>query len=95
MLPSHFIFKIFSKGIHKTQGAITLKMKNQLRIWRQADRKMGWGIDNEEFEVFDASLPLPLTDHDRRQGFIGSALFYGFGDDGYGNADAVFSGRLA
>jgi hypothetical protein len=56
---------------------------------------MGWGIDNKQFEMLEASLPTPLTDHDRRQGFIGSVLFYGFGEDGYGNSDAVFSGKLA
>ena len=44
--------------------------------------------------VLEASLLLPLTDHDRRQGFIGSALFYGFGEDGQGNSDAVLSGQL-
>lgn len=95
MLPFHFIFKIFSKGILKSHGAIILEMKEQIRVWRRTDRKMGWGIDNEEFGVLEASLPLPLTDRDRKQGFIGSVLFYGFGEDEHGNSDAVLSGKLA
>jgi hypothetical protein len=89
------MFKTFSRSISKSRGATILKMKKQIRVWRRADRKMGWGIDNEEFGVLEASLPAPLTDHDRRRGFIGTVLFYGFGEDGHGNSDAVLSGKLA
>jgi len=54
---------------------------------------MSWGIKAEEFEKID---PLPsLTTFDHKHGFQGIVLFYGFGDDGSGNADAVVSGRLA
>src|SRR5210317_2217150 len=95
MLSSHFIFKIFFRGIHKGVGAIIAKINEQIRVWRRADLTMGWGIDNKEFEMLEASMPKPLTDRDRKQGFIGFVLFYGYGDDGHGNSDAVFSGKLA
>ena len=95
MSPFRLIQNIFSKGKPAIRDAVILPIKEQIKAWRRADQKMEWGIDNEEFEVLEASLPLPLTDHDRRQGFIGSVLFYGFGDDGHGNSDAVFSGKLA
>jgi hypothetical protein len=54
---------------------------------------MAWGIKQEAFERI--GTPPPLTDEDRQQGFIGVALFYGFGDDGSGHADPVLSGKLA
>lgn len=54
---------------------------------------MGWGIRRDSFATIGD--PPPLTEKDRADGFIGVGLFYGFGDDGTGHADAVFSGRLA
>ena len=39
--------------------------------------------------------PPALTDEDRSQGLVGTAMFYGFGDDGSGGSDAVLSGKLA
>lgn len=65
----------------------------QLKAWRKANRKMKWGIRAAEFEAVDSG-PL-LSEQDRSDGFIGSILSYGFGDDGNGNADAVLSGKLA
>jgi hypothetical protein len=42
------------------------------------------------------SNPPPTIDEDdRHDGFIGTALFYGFGDDASGHADALFSGKAA
>lgn len=56
---------------------------------------MVWGIQDVEFEKLSASLSQKLTDADRVFGYIGVALFYGFGDDGQGNADSTLSGKLA
>ena len=75
------------------RSALILPLQEQIKSWRTANRKMGWGITPEEFDMLEV-LPT-LTDEDRIQGFLGTALFYGFGDDGCGNADAVLSGRLA
>ncbi len=65
----------------------------QIKAWRKANRKMGWGIGVEEFEAIPE--PPPLTEADRAEGFVGLLLCYGFGHDGRGGADAVLSGRLA
>jgi hypothetical protein len=70
-----------------------LPLQEQIKAWQKASHKMSWKIREEEFESL-ASMP-ELTEDDIQQGFIGAALFYGFGDDGSGNADAVFSGQLA
>lgn len=54
---------------------------------------MAWGIPEVEFyRIKDPSL---LAARDRRDGFIGVILSYGFGDDGHSNADPVRSGRFA
>jgi hypothetical protein len=90
-----FLHNIFLKANAPGQGAIILPMNQQIKAWRLANRMMGWGIDNNEFEKFAASLPPHLTDNDQMNGFIGAVLFYGFGDDGRGNADAVLSGKRA
>ena len=95
MSPFRFIHNIFLKANAPSRGAIILPMMDQIKAWRRADQKMGWGIDNNEFEMLEKSFPPPLTDNDRMQGFIGSVLFYGFGKDGHGNSDAVLSGKLA
>ncbi len=65
----------------------------QITVWERANRKMGWGIGQEEFDRIGP--PAEMTDQDRKDGFVGAALFYGFGDDGKGHADAVLSGKLA
>ena len=54
---------------------------------------MSWCIEKTEFDHIQC--PPPLTEDDRRQGFIGTVLSYGFGDDGNGNADAVLAGKVA
>jgi len=70
-----------------------LTVQEQIKAWRKANRKMGWNITQEEF---DKLVMIPsLTDGEVNQGFIGSALFYGFGDDGSGHSNAVLSGKLA
>jgi len=82
---------IFSKRNRQFNPKQTLPMEQQMKQWHKANRKMGWGIKANEFECFEP--PPVLSDDDRQSGFIGAALFYGFGDDGYGHADAVLSGR--
>ena len=54
---------------------------------------MAWGIPEYEFDRIEA--PPQLAEDDRRDGFIGVILSYGFGDDGTGNADSVLSGKMA
>ncbi len=95
MSPFHFIHNILLKNKPQNGEAIILPMKRQIKAWRRANQKMGWGIDGNEFVKIEKSFPLPLTDNDRGQGFTGSVLFYGFGDDDRGNSDAVLSGKLA
>ena len=56
---------------------------------------MDWGIKDVEFAKLKTALSPVLTDDDRDWGFNGITLFYGFGDDGLGNADSVLSGKLA
>jgi len=64
----------------------------QIKAWRRANRKMTWGIQKSEFDQIEASPR--LTENDKRNGFIGAILCYGFGDDGSGHADSIRSGRL-
>jgi len=87
------LLPLFSRGQPKNEGNSTLPLTEQIKAWRVANQKMGWGISPEEFDI-DEILP-GLSDDDRMNGFIGKCLFYGFGDDGIGNADAVVSGQLA
>jgi hypothetical protein len=86
---------LFSKGAAKGLLDGVMPVAEQIRSWHKANRKMGWGIRRAEFErVAALKQPTPTKD-DRVQGFIDSVLFYGFGDDGQGNSDAVLSGKLA
>jgi uncharacterized protein YndB with AHSA1/START domain len=70
-----------------------LAAEEQIRAWVKANRRMKWGIEKEQFEKVQP--PQPLTDRDRMEGFAGTVLFFGFGDDGTGHADAVLSGKRA
>jgi len=70
-----------------------LPVEEQVRAWHIASRKMAWGIRKEEFHRI--GIPPSLTDDDLAQGFSGVSLFYGFGDDGFGHADSVLSGKSA
>lgn len=54
---------------------------------------MGWVIYKRDFERVNP--PPSLNADDIHDGFIGSILCYGFGDDGKGNSDAVLSGQNA
>jgi hypothetical protein len=82
--------KIFNRHRRKPLG---LPVSKQIKSWQKANRKMSWNIRKIEFDRIKS--PPPLTEDDCNQGFIGAVLFYGFGDDGYGNADAVLTGKLA
>ncbi len=87
------MLNIFLK--HRTAGKddLIFPLPEQIKAWRKANRKMTWGIPQFEFERI-GEFPA-LTDRDRRDGFIGAILLYGFGDDGNGNSDTVLSGKLA
>jgi hypothetical protein len=95
MAPFHLIHKLFLKRTPQKREVSILLMDEQIKAWRWADQKMGWEIDFSDFD--DPRVPAlpPLTDSDRMGGFIGTVLFYGFGEDGQGNSDAVLSGKLA
>ena len=87
-------FKIGSlKTDPEDQSHLILPMDEQIKSWHKANRKMKWGITEKEFDNIED--PPQMTDADRRQGYIGAVLFYGFGDDGAGHADSVLSGKVA
>ncbi|MBW1998780.1 MAG: hypothetical protein JRJ29_12545 [Deltaproteobacteria bacterium] len=83
----------FPGNIIKRRKNLILPIEGQLRAWNKANRKMKWGIRAAEFEAIEA--PPSLTKEDRRDGFVGVVLFYGFGNDGQENSDPILSGRLA
>jgi hypothetical protein len=87
-------YNLFSSVAHKGPQDRVLSINEQIRFWYKANRKMNWGIKRDEFERVEVSSPQTLNEDDRIKGFIGLALFYGFGDDGYGYSDAVLSGKL-
>lgn len=93
MTPFMWIQNLFLKHKSPIRGDQVLPMEAQIKAWSRANRIMKWGIENHEFEKFAVQLAPHLTNDDQKNGFIGSGLFYGFGDDGQGNADAVLSGK--
>ena len=93
MSPLVWLRNLCSKGQPKKGDGLILTLQDQIKAWRKANRKMGWNITLDEFDKQEI-LP-SLTDGSVNQGFIGTALFYGFGDDGSGNSDAVLSAKLA
>ena len=86
---------LFLKPQAQSSENCTLPLAEQIDAWQKANRKMRWGIMQTEFERVEASSPPALTQDDRVWGFNGLVLFYGFGDDGQGNSDAVLSGKSA
>jgi hypothetical protein len=90
----HLIHSLFLKDSSSSRGAVILPIREQINAWSRARKKMGWSINDREFEKLDGSAVLQ-TDNDKMSGFIGTVLFYGFGEDGSGHADAVLSGKLA
>lgn len=89
----HQLGSLFFKAQNKDQHCLIIPREKQTKAWRKANRKMSWGIKEEEFK--NIKTPPFLTEHDRDLGFAGVVLFYGFGDDGLGNSDAVLSGKMA
>jgi hypothetical protein len=90
------LFHPWKKALQKvepeSQKPVVLDITEQIRSWRKANRRMRWGIKEDEFDQIRG--PLPLTEEERKQGYIGIGLFYGFGDDGYGNSNPVLSGKV-
>jgi len=88
--------KIFHRQtVHSPEGPeeFILSPEKQLLAWKEADKKMSWGIAESEFGRVGHPPSLTLTEKDG--GFKGPVLFYGFGDDSSGNADCVLSGKKA
>ena len=82
----------FQKHAKKPQRGI-LPRDAQVKAWRKANRRMGWGIGQAEFEAIGPEPEISPTD--RRDGFSGVILSYGFGEDGHRNSDSALSGRSA
>lgn len=85
--------RLFSSEEPEFRNREILPLEEQINAWRTANKKMKWGIREEEFDGIGS--PSGLTEDDVSHGFVGAALFYGFGDDGSGHADSVLSGKLA
>jgi hypothetical protein len=84
---------VFAINRNRDSAKLILPVQKQIKAWQKACRKMGWSIKEEEFKRI-TNMPM-LSEDDIQQGFIGAAIFFGFGDDGNGNADPVLSGRMA
>jgi len=84
---------LFSKEKSREQQDTILPVIRQIDSWQKANEKMDWGISSDEF--YQIKAPPQITEKDRYDGFIHVILFYGFGDDGQGNADSILSGKMA
>jgi len=93
MSPLDWLRDLFSEGRPKKGDESILTLQEQIKAWRKANRKMGWNIPQDEFDKQEKLTS--VRDNGVNQGFIGTALFYGFGDDGSGNSNTVLSGKLA
>lgn len=94
-MSSFLWFRDVLKTIKKESphNILILPEEEQIKAWSEANRKMSWNIGEEEFiRITD---PPSLTERDKDEGFVGVALFYGFGDDGFGHSDSVLSGKIA
>ena len=93
MTPVNWLGRLFPPKKPEFTEHVIFPIEEQIKAWRRANKKMNWDIGEKEFEGIDS--PPSLTDHDLEQGFVGIALFYGFGDDSAGHADSVLSGKMA
>ena len=84
---------IFFRLRGDTRNGLVLPVHEQIKAWRRANRRMRWGIREDEFRGIEE--PPTITGSDIKDGFIGAVLFYGFGDDGSENSDPFLSGKLA
>jgi len=91
--PVKWLSRLFFPKKSEFTDHVILPIEEQIRAWRDANKKMKWDIGEKEFNGIDS--PPSLPDSDLEQGFVGVALFYGFGDDGTGHADSVLSGKMA
>lgn len=87
------LHRLFQRPGSKAPFPKILPMDHQIKAWRRANRKMAWGISGEEFE--NIAPPPLMTKEDQNAGFAGVVLFYGFGNDGSGNADPILSAKEA
>ncbi len=62
----------------KAYAKVILEPKTQIRAWRKGNQTMGWGIREDEFDAI--GQPPEMNDKDRKDGFVGVVLSYGFGD---------------
>ena len=87
------MFAHLFKDRHAGGGTLILPVREQIKAWHRANRKMSWKIPKAEFDMIEP--PPQLTSEDKEDGFIGAVLSYGFGDDGNGNSDSVLSAQKA
>jgi len=86
---------LFLKLQAKSPGNRILPFAEQIGAWQKANHKMKWRIPNTEFKKAEMLTPPKLAADGRIHGYIGTAIFFGFGDDGRGNADPVLSAEQA
>jgi hypothetical protein len=72
-----------------------LPVEEQIKAWRKAAKRMRWPISEAELADLPSLQSPAMTGEDMNQGFLGSGLFYGFGDSGSDGSNAVLSGKLA
>lgn len=70
-----------------------LPLASQIKAWRQASRRMRWKIPKAAFAAIGS--PPEFGERDRKDGFSGVMLCYGFGNDGSGQADPIESAGRA
>jgi hypothetical protein len=95
MLLFHRIRDIISERRTNASAPTFLTLEEQIEGWQRANQKMAWGIKDAEFAKLNATLTSGLGNNDCDREFDGIGLFYGFGNDGLGNADSILSGKLA
>ena len=86
----HKILKIAKSSLPEDHF---LPVKRQIRAWRKASKRMNWPIGEAEFKRIPS--PPRLTQADRRSGYTGVLLSFGFGQAAINRAEAVYSGKLA
>ena len=93
MTPVNWLLRLLSPKRGEFTEPFMFPIDEQIMAWRSANKKMNWDIGETEFKGIGA--PPSLNNSDLERGFVGIALFYGFGDDSTGHADSVFSGKMA
>jgi hypothetical protein len=86
---------LFLKFRAKSPSTRILPFADQIEAWQKASHRMKWRIPKTEFKKAEMMTPPKLGSDDRIHGYIGTAIFFGFGDDGRGNADPVQSAEQA